>query len=299
AVLRRAVRRPPRHRRATVRGPAVVAAAAPARSGCTGRHPLGSRRQPESRRPGLQPEPGRPSVLRDRAASGRVADRAAVRSPGAGVQFAPAVRVAARRWTLREDAEGHARTRHRAAGLDQPQPGRFRRRQRNPSVQRSRGRTGMDMPAACQEGAMTVQHAPLAAGFSRIAPCSGTAVELDTGDELIVVDPLGQQVSDLTAFARDDLDEYLSSGRSIDYASRLWLTTDDVLYSNRSRPMFTIVEDSCGRHDFTLTPCSKRMFELLYDEKEGRPGCEGNLAAALAPYGIGVDRIPVAFNIFM
>ena len=82
-------------------------------------------------------------------------------------------------------------------------------------------------------------------------------------------------------------------------ASRLWLSTGDVLYSNRSRPMFTILEDTCGRHDFTLTPCSKRMFEIIYGETEGRPGCEGNLAAALAPYGIGIDRIPVAFNIFM
>lgn len=133
----------------------------------------------------------------------------------------------------------------------------------------------------------------------RIAPCSGRAVELDTGDELIVIDPMGQQVSDLTAFSLADTAEYLSSGRSIDYASKLWLSTGDLLYSNRSTPMFTILEDTCGRHDFTLTPCSKKMFEVLYGEKEGRPGCEGNLAAALAPYGIGIDRIPVAFNIFM
>ena len=124
-------------------------------------------------------------------------------------------------------------------------------------------------------------------------------MELDVGDELIVIDPHGQQVSDLTAFSREDTREYLSSGRSIDYASRLWLSTNDVLYSNRSRPMFTIVEDTCGRHDFTLTPCSRRMFEVIYGETEGRPGCEGNLAAALAPYGIEVDQIPVAFNIFM
>lgn len=136
-------------------------------------------------------------------------------------------------------------------------------------------------------------------GVRRIAPCSGAAIELEAGDELIVIDPQGQQVSDLTAFARDDLREYLSSGRSIDYASKLWLSTNDVLYSNRSRAMFTIIEDTCGRHDFTLTPCSKRMFEVIYGEAVGRPGCEGNLAAALAPYGIGVDRIPVAFNIFM
>ena len=137
------------------------------------------------------------------------------------------------------------------------------------------------------------------APVERIPPCSGRAFELEAGDELVVIDPMGQQVSDLTAFCRDDLDEYLSSGRSIDYASKLWLTTGDTLYSNRSRPMLSILEDSCGRHDFTLTPCSKEMFEKLYGEKEGRPGCEGNLASALAPWGIGRDRVPIAFNIFM
>lgn len=133
----------------------------------------------------------------------------------------------------------------------------------------------------------------------RIAACSAQTVELCVGDELVIIDPKGQQVSDVVAFARPDSEEYLSSGRSLDYAARLWLTTGDVLYSNRSRPMFTIMEDTCGRHDFTLTPCSKDTFKILYGENAERPGCEGNLAAALAPYSIGVDRIPVAFNAFM
>lgn len=137
------------------------------------------------------------------------------------------------------------------------------------------------------------------ADTQRIPPCSAHAIELDAGDELIVIDPEGQQVSDLTAFNRDDTREYLSSGRSIDYASRLFLTTGDVLYSNRSRPMFEIVEDTCGRHDFTLTPCSKDTFSIIYGETEGRPGCEGNLARVLAPHGIEIDRIPIAFNVFM
>lgn len=134
---------------------------------------------------------------------------------------------------------------------------------------------------------------------TRIQPCSAQSVELEAGDELIIIDAEGQQVSDLVAFSRSDLDEYLSSGRSLDYASRLWLTTDDILYSNRSRPMFTILDDTCGRHDFTLTPCSKDTFRIIYGEDEGRPGCEGNLVAALARYNIGVDRIPIAFNVFM
>lgn len=133
----------------------------------------------------------------------------------------------------------------------------------------------------------------------RISPCSAQSVELDKGDELVIIDPEGQQVSDLVAFERTNREEYLSSGRSLDYASRMWLTTGDILYSNRSRPMFTILEDTCGRHDFTLTPCSKDTFKIIYGEDEGRPGCEGNLVAALAPYNIGVDRIPIAFNVFM
>lgn len=132
-----------------------------------------------------------------------------------------------------------------------------------------------------------------------ISPCSAQSVELCDGDELVIIDPNGQQVSDLVAFGRPDYEEYLSSGRSLDYASRLFLTTGDVLYSNRSRPMFTIMEDTCGRHDFTLTPCSKDTFKIIYGEDEGRPGCEGNLVAALAPYDISIDRIPIAFNMFM
>lgn len=133
----------------------------------------------------------------------------------------------------------------------------------------------------------------------RIPPCSARSERLAEGDELIIIDPEGQQVSDLVAFCADDLDEYLSSGRSIDYAAKLWLSTGDLLYSNRSRPMFSILEDSCGRHDFTLTPCSKDTFRLLYDEHDDRPGCEGNLVSALSEYGISVDRIPIAFNVFM
>lgn len=134
---------------------------------------------------------------------------------------------------------------------------------------------------------------------TRIPPCSALAVELGTGDDLVIIDPEGQQVSDLVAFACLDDKEYLSSGRSLDYAGHLWLTTGDVLYSNRSRPMFTILEDTCGRHDFTLTPCSKDTFRIIYGEESERPGCEGNLATELSSFGIGVDRIPVAFNVFM
>lgn len=67
----------------------------------------------------------------------------------------------------------------------------------------------------------------------------------------------------------DDRDEWFASGRTIDYANSTAVTTGSVLYSNRSRPMATVVEDTCGHHDILLTPCSQQTFDLLYPEFEG------------------------------
>ena len=128
---------------------------------------------------------------------------------------------------------------------------------------------------------------------------SGKAFTVKKGQHLTVIDPRGGQVSDLLAFNQHDLDEVISSGRTLDYASRLYLTKDDPLYSNRSNVMLRIVEDTVGRHDFLLTPCSKDTFRIIYGDKEPHHGCFGNLSNALQPYGIIPDRIPVAFNCFM
>ena len=132
-----------------------------------------------------------------------------------------------------------------------------------------------------------------------IAPRSGTALTLDKGQRLTVIDPKGGQVADLLAFNRDDIGEALSSGRTLDYASRIYLTAGDPLYSNRSNIMLNIVEDMVGRHDFLLTPCSKDTFRIIYGDTDPHRGCFGNLAEALAPHGVTEDMIPTAFNCFM
>ncbi len=132
-----------------------------------------------------------------------------------------------------------------------------------------------------------------------IPPRSGVAFTLRKGQRLRVIDPRGEQVSDLIAFNRDDKQEYLSSGRSLDYVSRLFLTTGDILYSNRSQPMLVIGEDRVGRHDFLLTPCSADTFRIIYRHEHPHRGCFGNLSEALGPFGIAPDQIPVTFNIFM
>lgn len=130
-------------------------------------------------------------------------------------------------------------------------------------------------------------------------PQSGTAFELEKGQHLRVIDLEGEQVADLTAFNREDHEEWLSSGRTIDYANTIYLTTDHLLYSNRSRPMLTIVQDDVGRHDFLLTPCSPETFKIIYENESYHPSCFENLHTNLEPFGIPPDRIPTTLNIFM
>jgi uncharacterized protein YcgI (DUF1989 family) len=140
---------------------------------------------------------------------------------------------------------------------------------------------------------------PHARNMERISPQSGTSFHLKAGDILRVLDPLGEQVADLFAFKEGDSTCSLSSGRSIDYASKIYLTRGDLLYANNSELMFTILEDTVGRHDFLLTPCSQEMFEKLYHCKGHHPSCFENLSKAFAPHGVRPEQISTTFNIFM
>jgi uncharacterized protein YcgI (DUF1989 family) len=132
-----------------------------------------------------------------------------------------------------------------------------------------------------------------------IPPRSGVAFILKKGECLRVEDIQGEQVSDFVCYNYHDTAEYLSSGRTIDYADTIFLTKGHPFYSNRSNIMFRMKEDTVGRHDFLLTPCSEDTFRIIYGHERPHRGCYGNLVEALAPYGIKSDTIPVCFNIFM
>jgi uncharacterized protein YcgI (DUF1989 family) len=132
-----------------------------------------------------------------------------------------------------------------------------------------------------------------------IAPRSGVAFKINRGDRLVVTDIHGEQVSDFVCFNQHDTKEYLSSGRTIDYADTIFLTKGNDFYSNRSNVMFRMIEDTVGRHDFLLTPCSADTFRIIYGHEKPHRGCFGNLVEALTPFGIETDNIPICFNIFM
>lgn len=132
-----------------------------------------------------------------------------------------------------------------------------------------------------------------------IEPRHGTGFVLKKGDKLKVTDIQGEQVSDFFCFMHKDPEDYLSSGRTLDYMSKLFLTSGDTLYSSKSIPMAKIVDDKVGRHDFLLTPCSKDTFSIIYADKDPHQGCEGNLLKAFGELGLKLSSMPTTFNVFM
>ncbi|AXG75183.1 urea carboxylase-associated family protein [Flavobacterium arcticum] len=132
-----------------------------------------------------------------------------------------------------------------------------------------------------------------------INPRSGTSFILSKGKKLKITDIEGEQVADLLCYNLNDKKEYLSSGRTIDYAETIFLTEGHPFYSNRSNVMFTMIEDTVKRHDFLLTPCSSDTFRIIYGHEHPHQGCFGNLCNALQEYNITPDEIPTTFNVFM
>jgi uncharacterized protein YcgI (DUF1989 family) len=131
-----------------------------------------------------------------------------------------------------------------------------------------------------------------------VAAASGAGLRLRRGEQLRVIDPEGGQSGDLVAFSPDGK-QRLSNGRTFDYGGKIFLSTGDVLWSDRSSPMLTIVEDQVGRHDFLYSPCSIEMYRMQYGVTGYHPNCHDNLCTALRELGVQPEPLTTAFNFFM
>jgi uncharacterized protein YcgI (DUF1989 family) len=131
-----------------------------------------------------------------------------------------------------------------------------------------------------------------------VPAASGAGLRLARGEHLRIIDIEGGQTGDLMAFSQDGR-ERLSNGRTFDYGGKIYLSTGDALWSDRSRPMLTIVEDGVGRHDFLYSPCSLEMYRIQYGVTGYHANCHDNLLSALRELGVEPDSLPTAFNFFM
>jgi len=128
---------------------------------------------------------------------------------------------------------------------------------------------------------------------------SGKAFTLRKGQCLRVINPEGEQVSDMVLFNSADTREKISAGKTFDFEESILLTKGNFLWSNKGDKLAHIKEDTNGRNDFLLAPCSPETFQIMYGLKDYHPSCAENLALSLQPFGIEPHEIPTAFNIFM
>jgi urea carboxylase-associated protein 1 len=131
-----------------------------------------------------------------------------------------------------------------------------------------------------------------------LAPAGCTAVTLQRGQTMRITDLEGQQVADIIAFTLPDLSDRLWPSTTIRLNGTVYFTTGHTLYSELSRPLLTIVEDTCGRHDMLAGSCNAEIDKVRYGVDDHR-GCVENFVEAIAPWGLRRADVPMSFNVFM
>src|SRR4051812_880239 len=113
----------------------------------------------------------------------------------------------------------------------------------------------------------------------------GRRIEVAAGQFLEVINVAGQQICDFFAFNRANWREHLSPSHTRSVLGRLYVGKGDVLSTVLRRPMFEIVEDSCGQHDLTIPACDPQRYLIDYGLTDHR-SCRMNLAENVGDSGI-------------
>jgi uncharacterized protein len=134
--------------------------------------------------------------------------------------------------------------------------------------------------------------------FQVIPAGEGAALRLRAGQRVKVINTAGTQVVDCWAFSTDDPREFMSMEHTRVEIQRVAPRPGDQLFTNRRRPVFTLVEDtSPGVHDTTLAACDVYRYERLGARGYHR-NCTDNLAQAMRAAGSDVAGTPCPLNLW-
>ncbi len=142
-----------------------------------------------------------------------------------------------------------------------------------------------------ETGARVVEDRVLAAG-----ECWSGIVE--TGHVLRLVDLEGQQAIDFLCYSAADPSERYNAADTMKIAGKLFIEKGTRLFSDMGNVFFTVIEDTCGKHDTIGGCCSRESNRVRYGAPEG-PNCRDNFLRALAPHGLGKKDIVANINFFM
>ena len=133
-----------------------------------------------------------------------------------------------------------------------------------------------------------------------VVPARGSwSRELAKGEMLRIVDLEGKQAVDFLCYnAHDHADRYAAADTMKINPAGIFLSTGTVLYSVGLTPLFTIVADTCGKHDTIGGCCSAALNTFRYGVGT-QPNCRDNFLRELAKYGMGPKDLVANVNFFM
>lgn len=115
---------------------------------------------------------------------------------------------------------------------------------------------------------------------------------------LRIVDLEGQQSIDFLCYNAARPDERYNAADTMKISGNIFLTKGTKLYSGLGNPLFTIIDDTCGRHD-TIGGCCSAESNMVRYGKQDTPNCRDNFLKALAPFDLGPRDIVANVNFFM
>ncbi|WP_052130843.1 DUF1989 domain-containing protein [Erwinia typographi] len=127
----------------------------------------------------------------------------------------------------------------------------------------------------------------------------GIALQLYQGQEIIIENSAGSQVVDTWAINSDNAREYSAMEHTRSLNSNIFFEQGMHVFSSLRRPMFTLsIDETPGRHDTLLCPCSEELYQQL-GVKEYHRSCSDNFHEALKEVGIDLPFTPASLNLFM
>jgi len=118
------------------------------------------------------------------------------------------------------------------------------------------------------------------------------------GEILRLVDLEGQQAVDFLCFDAADPSDRYNATNTIKVQGNIYIGNDTVLYSDRGAALFTIIADTCGRHDTIYGRCSEANNFLRYGVHD-TPSCYANFREILARFKLDERSIVGNVNFFM
>ena len=121
---------------------------------------------------------------------------------------------------------------------------------------------------------------------------------IEKGEILRIVDLEGQQAVDFLCYNAQNPAERYNAADTMKFQGGLFVAKGTALYSDQGNKLFTVIADTCGRHDTIAGCCSAESNFVRYGVK-ATPNCRDNFLKILPKFDLGKKDIVANINFFM